>query len=153
MEKFIDNGDGTVTDTSTGLMWQKETAGQENWDRAIVLCENLTLAGYNDWRLPDINELQSIIDHSKYNPAIDTIYFPDTVSSGYWSSATYAYGTSNAWRLHFNRGLVYGTSKSSSYYVRAVRSGPTREIYTPRQIARRIKVTGETIVLEGTDGK
>ena len=79
---FIDNGDGTITDTVTGLMWQKATApGTYTWEQALTYCENLTLAGdYSDWRLPNRNELQSIVDYSRYNPAIDTTFFPDTVA-------------------------------------------------------------------------
>ena len=83
---FIDNGDGTISDTSTGLMWQKATApGTYTWEQALTYCENLTLpaGGYSDWRLPNRNELQSIVDYSRYNPAIDTTFFPDTVDVYY----------------------------------------------------------------------
>ena len=81
---FVDNSDGTITDTSTGLMWQKATApGTYTWEQALTYCENLTLpaGGYSDWRLPNRNELQSIVDYSRYNPAIDTTFFPGTVAS------------------------------------------------------------------------
>ena len=62
---FTDNGDGTVTDTATGLMWQKDTqGGQMDWDSAITYCENLSLAGHSDWYLPDLDELKSLIDTS-----------------------------------------------------------------------------------------
>ena len=93
---FVDNSDGTISDTSTGLMWQKATApGTYTWEQALTYCENLTLpaGGYSDWRLPNRNELQSIVDYSRYNPAIDTTFFPGTVASYYWSSTTYAYST------------------------------------------------------------
>ena len=94
---FIDNGDGTVSDTTTGLMWQKATApGTYTWQQALAYCENLVLpaGGYSDWRLPDRNELQSLVDYSRYNPAINTTYFPNTVASYYWSSTTLAGYTS-----------------------------------------------------------
>jgi hypothetical protein len=64
---FVDNSDGTVTDTSTGLMWQQATAsGTYTWEQALTYCENLTLpaGGYSDWRMPNRNELQSIVDYS-----------------------------------------------------------------------------------------
>ena len=110
---FIDNGDGTITDTSTGLMWQKATApGTYTWEQALTYCENLTLpaGGYSDWRLPNRNELQSIVDYSRYNPAIDTTFFPDTVASAYWSSTTYAYDTNDAWYRGLHNGYVTATT-------------------------------------------
>jgi len=120
---FIDNGDGTVTDTSTGLMWQQATAGSMDWQSALTYCENLSLAGHDDWRLPDRNELQSLVDYSRYNPSIDTGAFPDTVSYLYWSSTTSANYTSSAWPVDFYYGSVGYYGKSNSCYVRAVRSG------------------------------
>ncbi|MCD6361375.1 MAG: DUF1566 domain-containing protein, partial [Armatimonadetes bacterium] len=121
---LVDNGDRTVTDTSTGLMWQKEgPVSTMNWEDALAYCENLLLAGYSDWRLPTIKELASIVNLDRCDPAIDTEYFPNTVSSYYWSSTTLAYYTSTAWRVHFYFGYVNGGLKSYSYYVRAVRGG------------------------------
>jgi len=121
---LVDNGDGTVSDTSTGLMWQKATAsGTYTWKQALAYCENLSLAGHHDWRLPDRNELQSLVDYSRYNPSINTAYFPDTVASYYWSSTTNAYYTGYAWIVRFNFGIVLEYNKTSYYYVRAVRSG------------------------------
>ena len=121
---FIDNGNGTVTDTITGLMWQQATApGTYSWKQAITYCENLTLAGYSDWRLPNRNELQSIVDYSRYNPSIDTTYFPGTVAYYYWSSTTPADYTSYAWFVNFYNGSVYIYYKFGGFYVRAVRGG------------------------------
>ncbi len=119
------NGNGTVTDTETGLMWQQDTAasGKMTWDAAIQYCENLTLAGYSDWRLPNIKELRSIVDYSTYDPSIDTNMFNDTMSSFYWSATTGAYSTDGAWVIYFFYGDGYDPNKSNSYYVRAVRSG------------------------------
>ncbi|MDY0361895.1 MAG: DUF1566 domain-containing protein [Desulforegulaceae bacterium] len=122
---FTDNGDGTITDNKTGLMWMKETADNKmNWKDALSYCENLDYAGYSDWRLPNIKELGSIVDYSAYNPAIDTNFFPDTMSSYYWSSTTYSYGAVDAWRVYFDYGSGHGPgNKSNTYYVRAVRGG------------------------------
>ncbi|MCX5896253.1 MAG: DUF1566 domain-containing protein, partial [Proteobacteria bacterium] len=70
---FVDNNDGTVTDTDTGLMWQKGTApGTYVWQQALSYCQKLTLAGHNDWRLPNRNELQSLVDYSRFDPSINT---------------------------------------------------------------------------------
>jgi len=73
---FTDNGDGTVTDNNTGLTWQQAEGGSMNWEDALIYCEDLSLAGYTDWRLTNIKELESIIDDNIYDPAIDTNFFP-----------------------------------------------------------------------------
>lgn len=118
---FADNADGTVTDGNTGLMWQQGEAGLMTWEDAITCCEGLSLAGYADWRLPNIKELESITDDSLHNPAIDTNYFPEAHASSYWSSTTGAYGTSDAWDVSFYYGCVGNGSKSYTSYVRCVR--------------------------------
>ena len=123
---FVDNGNGTVTDTVTGLMWQKETApGTYTWQQALEYAENLTFPanGYTDWRLPDRNELQTLVDYSNFNPAIYPVFRPHTVLSRYWSSTTWAHDTRGAWYVQFNGGGAYYDGKWSSNYVRAVRSG------------------------------
>ncbi len=130
---LLDNGDGTVTDNNTRLMWVKieDIDGDEDvdsgddltWESALNFCENLTLAGYEDWRLPTIKELQTIADYSKTAPAIDKTVFPETVSSFYWSSTTYADNTVHAWRVYFGMGRVTPNDKSLAYYVRCVRAG------------------------------
>ncbi len=129
---FVDNGNGTVTDTSTGLMWQQDTAGdgqgnydRMTWEEALAYCESRTIGGHTDWRLPTIKELHSLVDYSRYNPAINTTYFPNTVSFDYWSSTTYAGNTYNAWYVYFYDGHDSWDSKSyNNYnYVRAVRGG------------------------------
>ena len=120
MKRFIDNKNGTVTDTKAGLMWQKDTAPNSyTWREAKTYCKKLKLAGHKDWRLPNIQELQSIVDYSKHNPACNSIF--GVVSSYHWSSTTHAYNTHNTWSVHFYHGLVNYNLKSYNYYVRAVR--------------------------------
>ncbi|OFX19127.1 MAG: hypothetical protein A2041_15255, partial [Bacteroidetes bacterium GWA2_31_9b] len=92
---FVDNNDETVTDNATGLMWQKADDGtSRDWQGALEYAENLTLVGYTDWRLPNIKELQSIVDYSRCpsvtnSPAIDPVFQttsivdPDGVSGQY----------------------------------------------------------------------
>ncbi|SLM28552.1 exported hypothetical protein [Desulfamplus magnetovallimortis] len=121
---FEDNGDGTVTDLNTGLMWQQRDDGTEKtWQAACDYCDSLGLAGYTDWRIPDRRELFSIVDLGRYNPAIDTDYFFDTKGDVYWSGSTYAVYTDYAWGVNFTSGSVSYFSKTYDDYVRCVRSG------------------------------
>lgn len=117
---YTDNGD-TVMDTATGLEWQKAgDSTTRNWENALAYCEGLTLGRHDDWRLPDLRELDSIVDLNRYTPAIDLFF--SCQSSFYWSATTNANLTSNAWRLNFNNGNVSVYNKSNSYYARCVRA-------------------------------
>jgi len=130
---FVANGDGTVTDMETGLMWQQGTAPSiYSWQEALFYCENLTLASHNDWRLPNVNELHSIVDYSTYDPSINTDYFPNTESSGYWSSTTsWAHYPDYAWCVGFSGGHVgHGDKSAYGGYVRAVRGGQCEALTT-----------------------
>lgn len=124
---FSDNGDGTVTDNVTGLIWEQKTVDNKDttytWVDAGSYCENLSLGSYSDWRLPDVKELQTIVDYGKYKPAIDETYFPNTASSGYWSSTTYAGNSDSAWGVGFYGGHVLAYGKSGNSYVHCVRGG------------------------------
>ena len=127
---LVDNHDGTVTDTATGLIWQQneptDTDGNPmsmTWDEALAYCEGLDLAG-RSWRLPNINELQSIVDYRIFDPSVETSFFPDILSESYWSSTTFARDPNIAWDTHFGEGdiLLSGGDKSENHYVRAVSS-------------------------------
>ena len=120
---FQDNDNGTVTDTETGLMWQQETGMSMDWITAIQYCEDLNLAGYSDWRLPDINELRSIVDRTVIYPSIDKNYFHNTINGFYWSSTTYADNINYAMYVNFANGGFNDYGKWNLWFVRAVRSG------------------------------
>jgi hypothetical protein len=92
------------------------------WSEAISYCENLSLGGYSDWRLPNKQELISIVDVSRYNPAIYPA-FVNVASDYYWSSTTNAYSTDYAWNVNFGNGRVDGNYKTGTNYVRCVRGG------------------------------
>lgn len=139
---LVDNADGTVTDRVTGLIWQKCGYGQ-TWDsttntcigtasnlqwatgspNALGYCNSLTLAG-KSWRLPNINELKSLLDINKTtSPLINTSFFPGT-SGVYWSSTTVAKNTSMAYTIDFQNGkTLANTSKTSNHKVQCV-AGP-----------------------------
>ncbi|HJS35398.1 MAG TPA: DUF1566 domain-containing protein [Pseudoxanthomonas sp.] len=125
--RFVDNGDGTVTDTRTGLMWSQNTLSTKCVDHATAVktCAELDLAGHTDWRLATVEELFLLADRTKYRPAIDTGAFPDTKSDWYWTSTIHASGSSYAWIVNFSDGYAYDFRRDgSSAFVRAVRSVP-----------------------------
>jgi len=122
---FRDNGNGTVTDNNTGLMWQQEDDDtRRNINEAAAYCETLSHGGYSDWRLPDLNELKSIKDLNQSNPSIDSTVFPNTNPSIYWSSyIDHERDPTSAWYVNFYNGIPNRMKKSSSHYVRCVRGG------------------------------
>ena len=125
--RFVDNGDGTVTDTTSGLMWSKATLTEEEIDHAGAerVCKELDLAGHTDWRLPSVEELFALADRSRYSPAIDTDAFPDTKSDWYWTSTITAWSSGRAWVVDFYSGGSNCGHRSNAYaFVRAVRSVP-----------------------------
>lgn len=86
---FADNGDGTISDLATGLMWQKADDGKgRNWKDALAYAENNTLAGYRDWRLPNQKELHSITDYD-FIPAINPIFHMSDPRGWFWSSTPF----------------------------------------------------------------
>jgi hypothetical protein len=124
-EDYTDNGDGTVSDNVTGLMWQQTPPSTSfNWTRAGDYCRTSTLVGYGDWRLPSRIELISILDVSFSAPAIDPTAFPGTQPGHYWSSTLLTRWSSSAWSVNFIVGYA-GTDNSgssASNYVRCVRA-------------------------------
>ncbi|MBI5192349.1 MAG: choice-of-anchor D domain-containing protein [Nitrospirae bacterium] len=115
-----------VTDSLTGLMWSKNAnlpGTYKTWQQALDYANNLTLCGYSDWRLPDRKELMSLIDRSRYNPALPAGHpFLNVQSSPYWSSTSYASYASSAWIVNMWNGYV-DSSYGSSPCVWPVRSG------------------------------
>ena len=110
--RLVDNGNGTVTDSGTHLTWQQKGdsyfgSGHVTWETALAFCEDLTLAGQTDWRLPNIKELSTVVDLTRSRPAINTTMFPEALSLAYWSSSTEADSTSHAWIVYFDYGEFY----------------------------------------------
>lgn len=131
---FSDNADGTVSDSTTGLIWQKCSMGQNNdstcsgsattgnWAAALNYCKNLNVAG-KSWRLPSENELKTLVDRSKASGTMIDSAFPSAVAGYYYTSTTYAAGASAAWYVNFQYGILNGVSKGTLAYVRCV-TGP-----------------------------
>jgi len=141
---YTDNGDGTVTDNSTGLTWEKKTDANVDvnftWQGALAYVAELNamnggagFAGHNDWRLPNIRELLSTVDYGRSNPPIDPAFGPTRGISNYaayWSSTSWAgYQTGgSAWAVEFADTytnpigvLIFGYT--SALHARAVRGG------------------------------
>jgi len=127
LEGYTDNGDGTVTDNVTGLMWQQAgPATLNSWAGAMVdFCPRLSLAGHSDWRLPSIIELYSLVDVGRANPPIiDVTFLPAMASNKFWSSTPEAdSSTANqiAWAVDFLNGSLYEGSGDNTFNVLCVR--------------------------------
>jgi hypothetical protein len=132
--RFIDNGDGTVTDKLTGLIWLKNANcfSARTWEQALANCSaladgacGLTDASIpGDWRLPHYKELFSLVDPVNHSPALPSGHpFTDVQDTNYWSSTTYSSQTSVAWLLNMNLGSVSYTFKTSYIFVWPVRGG------------------------------
>ena len=151
--QYHDNGDGTITDKVTGLMWEKKSddGGLHDQDTTYPWKSTITdtiwdwlddvnaeggkgFARHRDWRIPNVKELQSIVDYENSAPAVASAFNTGcggnsvftgscTAASVYWSSSTFAGVSAFSWAVGFNFGLVVAGDKSSAAHVRAVRGG------------------------------
>jgi uncharacterized repeat protein (TIGR01451 family) len=129
---FTDNGNGTVTHQKTGLMWQRCSVGQ-TWNGAgctgsassmnytSAIAQTSVLADYNDWRLPTLNELNTIVEYKNYSPAINSTVFPNTPSNLFWSASFFASSPDGAFIVGFNGGYDDYNLKDGNLVVRLVR--------------------------------
>ncbi len=142
---YVDNRDGTITDRATGLMWETlvKDASIHDGDRLYSWYEALDakiralntgpgFAGHKDWRLPNVNELHSLVDYGRRNPSIDPLFnragdncadsnCSETKPFHYWSSTSSQARGSSAWLVSFEGGYVITDAKTNLYYARAVR--------------------------------
>lgn len=129
---LTDNGNGTITDNATGLLWQKCSMGQANdatcsgavttaaWAAAMSYCETLTLGGRSDWRLPSATELRGLVDETRYNPVVNSAFFPSTPASYYNTSTTSASGATSMVYITMSSGRMNANNKNNLYAVRCV---------------------------------
>ncbi len=120
-------GAKTLVDLGTGLEWQKSDKGTlHTWQSALSHCEQLSLNGENDWRVPNIRELKSLVDYNRYYPAVDPAI--SCQSSIYWSATTVANDSHlSAWTIFFGNGDDIWKLKTERHHVRCVRSGPVEK--------------------------
>ena len=134
--RFKDNGDDTVTDLASGLMWKKCSEGQSGescagshrrmtWGDAMQQIADANtgdgFAGYHDWRLPNVKELRSLVDEGSFEPAIAIEYFPRTPSENYWSSTPFLGCALCAWYVNFDQGFAFDLKRTERIAVRWVR--------------------------------
>ncbi len=133
----IDSVNGTVTDTRTGLMWDRCPRGQSGgdcatggaggytWQGALDGVATVgTYKGFNDWRLPNVRELRSLVEECRRAPSINEFAFPNTPLLFFWSGSPSAGGAANAWFVEFQDGVGNTVSRSNaSGRVRLVRAG------------------------------
>ena len=128
---YADNGDGTVTDRVTGLMWQKTDGGEMTWEKAKEYARNLQLGGHKDWRLPYSMELFGILDHGEHGPAMDTDYFTRTEARYWWTDVPRVDDRSRVWLANSGGGIgahskteAISAGGDRAIHVRCVRGDP-----------------------------
>ena len=134
-----DNGDGTITDTKTGLIWKRCLEGQSGsdcasgsaeaftWQQALQRAQTVNsgggFAGASVWRVPTIKELRSLVEQQCADPAINLTRFPNPGSDFVWSSSAVAGVTNDAWGVGFSYGGTSWSNKDDGGQLRLVRSG------------------------------
>jgi hypothetical protein len=126
---FIDNGNGTITDMVTGLMWQQVDGGEMTIENAPNYCSSLTLGGYTDWRLPTPIESFSILNLQRNNPALNTTFFPSSGADYWWTNTFQANDNTKVWCTNAGGGIgnkpkseTISAGGTKRYHVRAVRN-------------------------------
>lgn len=125
-----------VTHIKTGLTWMRCSLGQTwdgktcngetgdyDWQTALKLAREARFSGKNDWRLPNKNELNSIVEINCEKPSINLDIFPNTPSLYYWTSSPFVATNNMAWSIHFNNAFVFYELKAGAISVRLVRGG------------------------------
>jgi len=136
VNNFQDNGNGTISDNATGLMWTQTNGSNLDWEDALSYCENLTTGGHNNWRLPNIKELQGITDYDRTQwPALDTTVFNMTNwDTWYWSSTTHGDKKNYAAYMCFGKAYSKDSTAATVYYdwhgAGAQRSDPKSGIWS-----------------------
>jgi len=140
---FVDNGDGTITDRATGLMWQQTDSGVGmDWLAALTYAEDAATAGYDDWRLPNIKELQSIVNYMKSPSATDPANLGPAIDKDFFSITELPSGTTN-----INPDYGYFWSSTSAYF-----GGNSLEYYYAWYVAFGTAVDGNGDDFHGAGG-
>jgi hypothetical protein len=126
---YTNNGNGTITDNVTGLMWQQVDGGEMTFENAITYCNNLALGGFSGWRLPTPIEAFSILNHQNSNPAINTTFFTSTAAEYWWTSVYENNSTTKVWCTNAGGGIgnhpkteTISAGGTKKFHARAVRN-------------------------------
>jgi len=129
---YSDNGQKIVLDRATSLIWQSEHVEDKTWQEALQHCEGLSYAGYDDWRLPNINELRSIVTVEVERPGDPMLFgptstFPNMVRDSFWSSTPFSSssGIDSIWMVRFGDGWITISTGTGEEAVRCVRGAAT----------------------------
>jgi hypothetical protein len=151
---FTKNGNGTITDTITGLMWQQTDGGEMSIENAIIYCNNLDLGGHTDWRLPNAHEAFSILNHQNSNPALDATVFNLSLAEYWWTSDRQANDSNKVWATNSGGGIgnhpkteTISAGGPKRFHVRAV-----RDIATPTLIPNHFTDNGNGTITDNITG-
>jgi formylglycine-generating enzyme required for sulfatase activity len=148
------NGDGTVTDNVTGLMWQHVDGGEMTFDMAVIYCDSMTLGDHTDWRLPTGHELFGLVSLDRLNPALDTSSFTKTGAEYWWSGDRRVDDTTRIWVVNAGGGIgphpmneTLSAGGSKLFHVRAV-----RQANAASTVQVRFQDNGDSTVTDRTTG-
>ena len=134
---FTDNGDGTVLDNVTGLVWQKADGGEMTWPGAVLYAQTNRVGGQSDWRLPASHEAFSILDHSKVNPALNTNFFTLSAAQYWWTADPQVADATRIWAINAGGGIgahrqteTLSAGGTNRYHVRCVRGTAAATTWT-----------------------
>ena len=135
---YANNGDGSITDLVTGLIWQQTDGGEMTWENAAIYATTNRVAGYSDWRLPTAHELYSISKQGAVNPAINTNYFTGTLAEYWWTRDQQVGNTNIIWVANAGGGIgnhpkteTISAGGSKRFHVRCVRGAPAPSSSSP----------------------
>jgi hypothetical protein len=147
---YTNNGNGTITDNVTGLMWQQVDGGEMTIENATIYCDNLILGGFSDWRLPNPIESFSILNHQNNNPAMNTTFFTASTAEYWWTNTYELNSTTKVWCTNAGGGIgnhpkseTISAGGIKRFHVRAV-----RDISLPTTLANHFTDNGDGTITD-----
>jgi hypothetical protein len=147
---YTNNGNGTITDNITGLMWQQADGGEMSIENAFIYADNLVLGGFSDWRLPSPSESFSILNHQNNNPAMNSTYFTTSAAQYWWTNAYQIGDATKIWTTNAGGGIgnkpkseTISSGGTFRYHARCV-----RDVATPTVIANHFTDNGDGTITD-----